>query len=138
VAGWAAELSAVGERVGRHFARSAPLRRATGYVRGLFGDAERNNGWHLAGELGDPTPDGVQPLLARADWGADAVRDDLLGDVAEHLGHAGGVLVVDETGFLKKGAKSCGVARQYSGTAGRVEDCQAGVVLGYVPRRGGR
>src|SRR4051812_12019456 len=122
VAGGAGELDAVAPRIGRHFARSEPRRRAAGYIRGLLSDAERKNGWHLAEHLGDPTPDGVQHLLARADWDADAVRDDLMGYVAEHLGAAGGVLVVDETGFLKKGAKSCGVAHQYRGTAGRIEN----------------
>jgi SRSO17 transposase len=136
VAAWADELAAVAGRIGRHFARSEPRRRAVGYIRGLLGDAERKNGWQLAEHLGDPTPDGVQHLLARADWDADAVRDDLLAYVAEHLGHPGGVLVVDETGFLKKGAKSCGVARQYSGTAGRVENCQVGVFLGYATPKG--
>jgi SRSO17 transposase len=136
VAAWANELEAIAGRIGRHFARSEPRRRAVGYVRGLLGDAERKNGWQLAEHLGDPTPDGVQHLLARADWDADAVRDDLIGYVREHLGHPDGVLVVDETGFLKKGTKSCGVARQYSGTAGRVENCQVGVFLGYATRRG--
>jgi SRSO17 transposase len=136
VAAWAGELAAVAGRVGRHFARSEPRRRAAGYIRGLLGDAERNNGWPLAQRLGDPTPDGVQHLLARAGRDADAVRDDLIAYVAEHLGHPGGVLVVDETGFLKKGTKSCGVARQYSGTAGRIENCQVGVFLGYATRHG--
>jgi SRSO17 transposase len=137
VRAWADEVDAVvGERIGRHFARSEPRRRAIGYVRGLLGDAERKNGWQLAEHLGDPTPDGVQHLLARADWDADAVRDDLIAYVAEHLGDPGGVLVVDETGFLKKGAKSCGVARQYSGTAGRIENCQVGVFLGYATNKG--
>src|SRR5262245_48799612 len=136
VAQWADELGAVADRIGRRFARSEPRRRAVAYVRGLLGDAERKNGWQLAEHLGDPTPDGVQHLLARADWNADAVRDDLIGYVAEHLGHPDGVLVVDETGFLKKGTKSCGVARQYSGTAGRVENCQVGVFLGYATRHG--
>jgi SRSO17 transposase len=136
VAGWAGELTAVADRIGRHFARSEPRERAVGYVRGLLGDAERKNGWQLAEYLGDPTPDGVQHLLARADWDADAVRDELLGYVRARLGHAGGVLVVDETGFLKKGTKSCGVARQYSGTAGRIENCQVGVFLGYATPRG--
>jgi SRSO17 transposase len=136
VAQWAGELEAVAGRIGRHFARSEPRRRAIGYVRGLLGGAERKNGWQLAEHLGDPTPDGVQHLLARAGWDADAVRGDLLAYVAEHLGNPGGVLVVDETGFLKKGTKSCGVARQYSGTAGRIENCQVGVFLGYATRRG--
>lgn len=136
VATWADELDAVAGRIGRHFARSEPRRRAAGYVRGLLSGTERKNGWQLAEHLGDPTPDGVQHLLARADWDADAVRDDLLSYAAEHLGDAGGVLVVDETGFLKKGTKSCGVARQYSGTAGRIENCQVGVFLGYATKRG--
>jgi SRSO17 transposase len=136
VADWANELATVGERVGGRFARKEPRRRAVGYIRGLLSTAERKNGWQLAEYLGDPTPDGVQHLLARADWDADAVRDDLTRYVAEHLGHADGVLVVDETGFLKKGAKSVGVARQYSGTAGRIENCQVGVFLGYATRKG--
>ncbi|MFO0849206.1 MAG: IS701 family transposase [Gemmataceae bacterium] len=136
VAGWAGELDAVAERIGRHFARREPRRRAAGYIRGLLGNAERKNGWHLAEALGEATPDGVQHLLARAGWDADAVRDDLTRYVAEHLGAADGVLVVDETGFLKKGAKSCGVARQYSGTAGRIENCQVGVFLGYASPKG--
>lgn len=136
VKGWADELTAVAGRIGHRFARSEPRRRAVGYVRGLLSQTERKNGWQLAEHLGDPTPDGVQHLLARADWDADAVRDDLLGYVAEHLGDPAGVLVVDETGFLKKGTKSCGVARQYRGTAGRVENCQVGVFLGYAARKG--
>src|SRR5687767_5991662 len=101
VAGWADELTAVGERVGGRFARSESRRRAVGYIRGLLSGAERKNGWHLAEHPGDPTPDGVQHLLARADWAAAAVRDDVVGYVAEHLGHPDGVLVVDGTGFLK-------------------------------------
>ena len=136
VEGWAAEVSVVADRIGRHFARSEPRTRAVGYIRGLLSDAERKNGWQLAEHLGDANPDGVQHLLARADWDADAVRDDLVRYVSEHLGDPGGVLVVDETGFLKKGTKSCGVARQYSGTAGRIENCQIGVFLGYVSPRG--
>jgi SRSO17 transposase len=136
VAEWASEFEALGERIGRRFVRSEPRRRAIGYIRGLLSQTERKNGWQLAEHLGDPTPDGVQHLLARADWDADAVRDDLLRYVAESLGDPGGVLVVDETGFLKKGTKSVGVARQYSGTAGRIENCQVGVFLGYAGRKG--
>src|SRR5687767_2784479 len=132
VAGWARELTTVAERIGRHFARSEPRRRAVGYLRGLLSDTERKNGWQLAEHLGEATPDGVQHLLARADWDADAVRDELIGYVREHLGGPDGVLVVDETGFLKKGTKSCGVARQYTGTAGRIENAQVGVFLAYA------
>ena len=130
------EVTAVGERIGSRFARSEPRRRALAYIRGLLSDAERKNGWQLAEYLGDPTPDGVQHLLARADWDAGAVRDDLRAYVAEHLGHADGVLVADESGFLKKGPKSVGVARQYSGAAGRIENCQIGVFLGYATAKG--
>src|SRR5438105_13462691 len=136
VSAWAEEIETIGERIGSRFARSEPRRRAVGYVRGLLSATERKNGWQLAEHLGDPTPDGVQHLLARADWDADAVRDDLMAYAAEHLGDPGGVLVVDETGFLKKGTKSVGVARQYSGTAGRIENCQVGVFLGYATRHG--
>ncbi|MFO0798996.1 MAG: IS701 family transposase [Gemmataceae bacterium] len=136
VRAWADEVTAVGDRIGRHFARSEPRGRAIGYVRGLPSDAERKHGWHLAEYPGDPPPDGVQHRLARADWDADAVRDDLIGSVHEHLGDPAVVLVVDETRFLKKGTKSCGFARQYSGTAGRVENCQVGVFLGYATPKG--
>lgn len=136
VSTWADEVMAVGERIGGRFARSEPRRRVLAYIRGLLSDAERKNGWQLAEYLGDPTPDGVQHLLARADWDADAVRDDLIGYVAEHLGHPDGVLVADESGFLKKGTKSVGVARQYSGAAGRIENCQVGVFLGYATAKG--
>jgi SRSO17 transposase len=133
---WAQEIEAVGQRIGRHFARSEPRQRAVNYLRGLLGDAERKNGWQLAEYLGEATPDGVQHLLARADWDADAVRDELIGYVRERLGTPDGVLIVDETGFLKKGTKSCGVARQYSGTAGRIENCQVGVFLAYAGTKG--
>lgn len=133
----------MGERIGRHFARTEPRRRAVGYMRALLGDADRKNGWPLAERLGEVTPDGVQHLLARADWDADAVRDHRLAYVTEHLGDPGGVWIVDETGVPKKGTKSCGGARQDPGTAGRIENCQAplrrrgegaaGVRLGRVP-----
>ena len=93
-------------------------------------------GWQLAEAAGDRTPDGVQEFLGRVRWDADAVRDDLRAYVAEHLGDPDGVLVLDETGFLKKGAKSAGVQRQYSGTAGRIENCQIGVFLAYASRHG--
>jgi SRSO17 transposase len=106
------------------------------FYSGLLSGTKRKNGWQLAEHLGDPTPDGVQHLLARAGWDADAVRDDRTAYAADHLGHADGVLVVDETGFLKKGAKSAGMARQYSGTAGRIENRQVGVFLGYASAKG--
>jgi SRSO17 transposase len=133
---WADEVEAVAERIGPRFARSEPRRRAVGYLRALLGDAERKNGWQVAEHLGEATPDGIQHLLARAGWDADAVRDDLAGYVRHHLGDPAGVLIVDETGFLKKGTKSCGVARQYTGTAGRIENAQVGVFLAYAGAKG--
>src|SRR5262249_39895676 len=87
---WANELSDVGQRLGRHFTRSEPRERARGYLRRLLSATERKNGWQMAEYLGEPTPDGVQHLLARAGWDADAVRDDLIRYVAEHLGQVNG------------------------------------------------
>src|SRR3954454_16259632 len=133
---WAEGLEALHARVGRRFARAEPRRRALAYLRGLLSPVERQNGWQLADLAGEPTPDGMQHLLARADWDADQVRDDLRAYVVEHLGEEQGVLVVDETGFLKKGTKSVGVQRQYSGTAGRIENCQIGVFLAYASGQG--
>jgi SRSO17 transposase len=132
VRGWAAEVDAVGERIAYRVARSEPRRRAVGYVRALLSDTERKNGWQVAEHLGEAAPDGVQHLLARADWDADAVRDDLTRYVHEHLGEATGVLIVDETGFLKTGTTSRGVARQYTGTAGRIENARVGVFPAYA------
>src|SRR5215204_836254 len=133
---WADGLEALHVRVGRRFARTEPRRRALAYVRGLLSPVERKNGWQLAEQAGEATPDGMQHLLARADWDADQVRNDLRAYVVEHLGDEQAVLVVDETGFLKKGTKSVGVQRQYSGTAGRLENCQIGVFLAYASARG--
>jgi SRSO17 transposase len=128
---WASGLEAVAERISRHFPRSEPRERATAYLRGLISPVERKNSWQLAEEAGDETPYGVQHLLGRAQWSADEVRGELAAYVVEHLGDKSGVLVVDETGFLKKGVKSVGVQRQYSGTAGRIENSQIGVFLAY-------
>ncbi len=133
---WAAELDRVGQRLAGRFARSESRSRAVDYLKGLLGDAERKNGWQLAEYLGDDRPYGVQHLLGRADWDADAVRDDLCVYALEHLTDPDGVLIVDETGFLKKGTKSAGVQRQYSGTAGRIENCQIGVFLAIAGRHG--
>ena len=133
---WAAGLQALHERIGGRFGRREPRRRALAYLKGLLGSVERKNGWQLAEYAGDATPDGVQRLLATYRWDADGVRDDLREYVVEHLGDPEAVLVVDETGFLKQGNKSVGVQRQYSGTAGKVENCQIGVFLAYGSRRG--
>ena len=133
---WAAGLQALHERIAGRFGRREPRQRALAYLRGLLGSVELKNGWQLAEYAGDATPDGVQRLLATYRWDADGVRDDLQGYVVEHLGDPAAVLVVDETGFLKQGSKSVGVQRQYSGTAGKVENCQIGVFLAYGSRRG--
>jgi SRSO17 transposase len=136
VRAWLLELTDVERRIGARFPRWDARRRAGAYLRGLLSSVERKNGWQLAEVNGDDTPYGVQHLLGRARWDADAVRDDLRGYVMEHLGTPEGVMVIDETGFLKKGRHSAGVARQYSGTAGRVENCQIGVFLAYASSRG--
>ena len=136
VRAWLLELTDVERRIGARFPRWDARRRAGAYLRGLLSPVERKNGWQLAEVNGDDTPYGVQHLLGRAIWDAEAVRDDLRGYVMEHLGTPEGVMVIDETGFLKKGRHSAGVARQYSGTAGRVENCQIGVFLAYASARG--
>jgi SRSO17 transposase len=133
---WADELQEVKELIGDRFSRSEARERALTYLRGLMSPAERKNGWQLAEQAGDETPYATQHLLGRAVWSADEVRDDLRNYVVKYLGDEEGVLVLDETGFLKKGTKSAGVQRQYSGTAGRVENCQIGVFLAYATREG--
>jgi SRSO17 transposase len=136
VRSWTEELDAVGERIAPHFSRSELRRRARDYLRGLLSTVERKNGWQLAEVAGDATPYGLQHLLGRANWEADLVRDQLRGYVSEHLGEEGAILIVDETGFIKKGQKSVGVKRQYTGTAGKTENCQVGVFLSYASGRG--
>src|SRR5919112_1806581 len=133
---WARGLEELAHRIAPRFGRAEPRRRALAYLRGLLSHLERKNGWQLAEAAGDATPDGVQDFLSRMRWDADAVRDDLRAYVVERLGDPEAVLVLDETGFLKKGDKSAGVQRQYSGTAGRIENCQVGVFLGYAGRHG--
>src|SRR5215213_7374643 len=133
---WAQGLEELAGRIAPRFARAEPRRRPLAYLRGLLAPLERKNGWQLAEAAGDPTPDGVQDFLSRMRWDAEAVRDDLRAYVVEHLGDPEAVLVLDETGFLKKGGRSAGVQRQYSGTAGRIENCQIGVFLGYAGRHG--
>src|SRR6185312_3291238 len=133
---WAGQLDEVVTRIAPRFNRIEPRRRARAYFQGLLSPLERKNGWHLAEAAGDASPDGVQEFLSRTHWDADAVRDDLRAYVVEHLSDPEAVLVVDETGFLKKGHKSVGVKRQYSGTAGRIENCQIGVFLAYASRHG--
>ncbi len=130
-------LAVLQARIAGRFVRLEARERAGRYLAGLLGRVERKNGWQLAEAIGEAGPQGVQRLLNAAAWDADGVRDDLRAYVVEHLGdEATGVLVVDETGFLKKGAKSCGVARQYTGTAGATVNCQVGVFLVYASAAG--
>jgi SRSO17 transposase len=129
-------LTELSGRIAPRFKRAEVRSRVGRYLRGLLASVERKNGWQMAEELGDPNAHGVQRLLAEADWDEEAVRDDLRAYVIEQLGEVGGVLAVDETGFLKKGKKSAGVARQYSGTAGRRENSQIGVFLSYASSKG--
>lgn len=124
--------------VAQAFARREPRLRARAYLLGLVSGLERKNGWTLAEYAGDATPDGMQRLLNAARWDQDAVRDALGRYVAAHLGGPGGVLVADETGFEKSGACSAGVQRQYTGTAGKITNCQIGVFLAYAVPGGGR
>jgi SRSO17 transposase len=132
----ASVLVEVSERIGLHFRRAEARKRAGRYLHGLLASVDRKNGWQMAEELGEANAHGVQRLLQEADWDEQAVRDELRTYVMEHLADEQGVLVVDETGFLKKGKKSAGVARQYSGTAGRRENCQVGVFLLYASPKG--
>ena len=134
--GWARGLDELTDRLAPRFGRAAPRRRLSAYLRGLLAPSGRRNGWQLAEAAGDRTPDGMQDFLSRMRWDAEAVRDDLRAYVVEHLGDAGAVLALDETGFVKKGTRSVGVQRQHSGTAGRIENCQIGVLLGYASRHG--
>lgn len=133
---WAKELDDVAEKIGPRFSRRDLRAQAGKYLRGLISRVERKNGWQLAEELGEATPTNLQHFIARSRWDAGEVRDDLRAYVAGHLGEDDGVLIVDETGFLKKGTESVGVGRQYSGTAGRIENCQIGVFLAYKSAHG--
>jgi SRSO17 transposase len=125
-------LTDIERRLAPYFERAEPRQRVLAYLRGLLSPAERKNSWQLAEVSGDPTPYAFQHLLRRALWDPEAVRDELRRYVLQHLGDAEAVLVLDETGFLKKGRHSAGVARQYSGTAGKVDNGQIGVFLGYA------
>jgi SRSO17 transposase len=135
-AGWQTSLDALLGRVAGRFGRVEPRRHARAFVRGLLADLPRKNCWTLAEHAGDASPDGMQHLLGRAVWDHDAVRDDVRDYVVEHLGDPEAVLVIDETGDLKKGTTTVGVKRQYTGTAGRVENAQVAVYLVYASQAG--
>jgi SRSO17 transposase len=132
----AAVVEAAAGLLGPHVRRPEARRHATDYLRGLLADVERKNGWQLAEHVGYAHPRGIQRVLARYAWDAAALREDLCRWVVAELGDPGGVLVVDETGFPKQGRHSAGVARQYSGTLGKIANCQVGVFLGYATATG--
>jgi len=134
--GWKGELVRLHQRIGDVFARSEVRERSLAYLEGLLSGCERKNSWQVAECVGDASPYGMQYLLGRARWDADMLRTRLSEYVKEALGSRDAVMVLDETGFLKKGLHSAGVQRQYSGTAGRIENSQVGVFLGYVSQRG--
>lgn len=133
---WAEALDGIQARLAPHFARAEPRQRVLAYLTGLLSAAERKNGWQLAELAGETTPDGMQRLLSTAHWDADAVRDDLVEYVLEQVGDPQAVLVLDETGFPKKGSKSVGVAPQYCGAVGKICNCQIGVFLAYATAQG--
>lgn len=136
VVGWEAELDGLAQRIGRHARRIDTRRRVVGYVESLLGEVARRNSWQLAESAGEASPYAFQHILGRANWAVAGVRDEVRAYAYEHLRSAHGVLIIDETGFLKKGQHSAGVQRQYSGTAGRIENCQIGVFLAYASPQG--
>jgi SRSO17 transposase len=129
---WTSQFNSLCTRLDPCFVRPETRERVRGYLRGLLSPIERKNGWQLAEEAGLSTPYAIQYLLNRAVWNSERVREQLQAYVREMLAGPDGMLVLDETGFLKKGNKSVGVQRQYSGTAGRIENCQIGVFLTYA------
>lgn len=133
---WAQELFRLHAKIAQRFARPEPRRRALAYLQGILSETARKNGWQLAEHAGEARPDGMQRLLSQAVWDTEGVRDDLRAYVLEQLGTESAVLVIDETGFPKRGHKSAGVAMQYCGSSGQVENCQVGVFLSYVTARG--
>src|SRR5918997_1459851 len=136
LAQWAESFEAFHARFAPLFQRRETREQAAKYLRGLLAPLERKTGWQLAEALGDATPDRTQRLLYRAGWDADAARDLLQQFIIETFGDPEGIGVVDETGFLKKGDASVGGQRQYSGTAGKVDNCQVATLLTYATPRG--
>ena len=130
---WLGYLEDLHTRIARRFCRPEVKERVRHYLAGLLAEIRRKNSWQMAEVIGEAQPRGTQRILGGSRWEADGVRDDLRDYVVVHLGdESSGVLIVDETGFLKKGEKSVGVARQYTGTAGKRENCQVGVFLCYA------
>lgn len=133
---WALELHHLHARMAPFFARPEPRKRCLGYLQGVLSDVARKNGWQLAEQAGEMRPDGMQRLLSKAVWNEDRVRDELRRYVLEHLGAEHAIAAIDETSFPKRGDKSAGVAQQYCGTTGQIENCQVGVFLSYISPRG--
>src|SRR5215510_14585256 len=133
---WAASLREVKKRIRPLFTQERVAMNAGLFLEGLLGDEQRKTGWMRAEAAGDPGPWRQQALLGRGDWDADALRDIVRDYVIEHLADDDAVLVIDETGFLKQGKASCGVARQYTGSAGKITNCQIGVFATYASRHG--
>ena len=133
---WSEDLTALKERIAGLFSRAEPRRQVGLLLAGLIGGAERKNGWQLAEYAGGSAPWRMQALLGGTVWNQEKARDICRDYVIERLGDPSGVLILDETGFVKKGRHSVGVARQYSGTAGRIENCQIGVFLSYAGPKG--
>src|SRR3979490_118031 len=133
---WAASLREVKKRIRPLFGQERVARNAGLFLEGLLGDERRKTGWMRAEAAGDPGPWRQQAILGRRDWDADGLRDIVRDYVIEHLADDDAVLVMDETGFLKQGKASCGVARQYTGSAGKITNCQIGVFAAYVSRHG--
>jgi SRSO17 transposase len=133
---WADELSILSNRIAPRFSSVEPRRQAEAHLKGLFSPIPRKNSWQLAEIAGEKTPDGIQSLLNTAVWDVDGVRNDLRDYVVEQMGEPDSTLLIDESGFLNKGIKSVGIKRQYSGTAGKIENCQIGVFLSYASQHG--
>jgi SRSO17 transposase len=133
---WQTRLDELLGRVSGRFTRVEPRRRAKAFVLGLLADLPPKNCWTIAEHAGQASPDGLQHLLAGAVWDHDKVRDDIRDYLLEHLADPAGVLVVDETGDLKKGSHTVGVGRQYTGTAGKVDNAQVAVYLAYATDAG--
>jgi len=133
---YTSEFNKLTMKLGDVFASESGFQNMQKYMRGLLGSSERKNGWQMSEYLGESTPYALQQFLYRGRFSADKLRDKLREYVSENLGEKTGVIVIDETGFLKQGKKSCGVKRQYSGTAGRIENCQIGVFLTYASSKG--
>ncbi len=133
---WVQSLFRLHIRIAPRFARAEPRHRVLAYLQGILSDTARKNGWQLAEHAREGRPDGMQRLLSQAVWDTDGVRDDLRSYALEQLGNESAILVIDESGFPKRGDKSAGVGMQYCGVTGQVENCQVGVFLSYVTARG--